>query len=132
MVEKILFDLVSPKRLLVSDEVRMVTLPGVEGDLGVMAGHEPLIVMLRPGVIEVKDGLRGDERFFVLGGFAEVSMDKLTVLVEEVFAIADTEEATVDRLITDVEKSRRFSKSKFEQEHIDAALAALRQLRATI
>ena len=67
MTDKISFDLVSPERLLLSTVAEMVTIPGTEGEMGVMAGHMPLISTLRPGIITVSDG---DQRFYVMGGFA--------------------------------------------------------------
>src|SRR6202051_3108785 len=75
------FDLVSPERLLFAGEVGQVDLPGSEGDLGVLAGHAPLVTALRPGIIVVfREG--GDLRVVVNGGFAEVGPAGLTVLAD--------------------------------------------------
>ena len=65
------FDLVSPEKLLFSGEVDQVDVPGTEGDFGVLAGHAPLVAMLRPGILTVYAG--GEQKIVVLGGFAEVS-----------------------------------------------------------
>jgi len=132
MVEKIPFDLVSPERLLRSEEAEMVTLPGTEGDFGVLAGHEPLITTLRPGVIDVKGGTRGDERFFVMGGFAEVNPGKLTVLAEEAFSLSSVDAAAVDQRISDAKEDLLISKTELERDRINAALDALTQLRAAL
>ena len=71
MADKIAFDLVSPERLLLSQPVDMVTVPGTEGYMGVMAGHAPLVSTLRAGMIDMKDyGV--DTRFYIRGGFAEI------------------------------------------------------------
>ena len=60
----------------------MVTVPGTEGYMGVMAGHAPLVSTLRVGMIDMLvDGV--DQRFFIRGGFAEISPSKITVLAEE-------------------------------------------------
>ena len=83
MADKIHFDLVSPERMLLSEDVDMVTLPGSEGDFGVYAGHAPVISTLRPGVIDVKGGESADLRLFVRGGFVEVNPAKIVVLAEE-------------------------------------------------
>src|SRR5436309_13498331 len=89
MANKIPFEIVSPERLLVSDEADMVTVPGAEGDFGLLAGHMPLISTLRPGVIDIRGGASsGDARFFVLGGFAEANPEKLIVLAEEAIPMA--------------------------------------------
>ncbi|HEX2590445.1 MAG TPA: F0F1 ATP synthase subunit epsilon, partial [Rhizomicrobium sp.] len=60
MAEGIAFDLVAPERLLLTTEAEMVTVPGSEGYLGVLKGHEPLITTLRAGMIDVK-GLDGSD-----------------------------------------------------------------------
>lgn len=95
MAGKIAFELVSPERLLESSEADMVVVPGSEGDFGVLPGHAPIISTLRPGVIEVHDGGTVRQRIMVTGGFAEVSNDRLTVLVEEAMPLA---EVSVDQL----------------------------------
>src|SRR5260370_1543164 len=73
------FDLVSPEKLLFAGEVGQVDLPGSEGDLGVLAGHAPLVTALRPGILVVfREG--GDLRVVVNGGFAGVGPSGLTLL----------------------------------------------------
>lgn len=132
MAEKIPFDLVSPERLLLSEDAEMVTLPGTEGDLGVLAGHEPLITTLRPGVIEVKGGARGDERFFVMGGFADIGPAKLTVLAEEAFPVAGVDAAAVDQRIADTKEDLLVAKTELERSRLVATLDALNGLRAAL
>jgi len=85
------FDLVSPARLLLSEEVTQVDVPGVEGDFGVLAGHAPVVATLKPGVMTVYAS-GGTQRFVVFGGFAEVSPTGMTVLAE-----VATPAAEVDR-----------------------------------
>src|SRR3546814_18203914 len=80
---KVAFELVSPERLLLSEEVDMVVVPGEEGDFGVLVRHAPLISTLRPGVIKVHNGGSVTEQIFVAGGFAEVTPSRCTVLAEE-------------------------------------------------
>lgn len=82
MTDKITFDLVSPEKLLLSTTADMVTLPGSDGDMGVMAGHMSLISTLRPGVVAVTGG-EDEGRFYVTGGFAEVTAEKVTVLAQQ-------------------------------------------------
>jgi F-type H+-transporting ATPase subunit epsilon len=77
------FELVSPERLLLSEPVDMAVIPGSEGDFGVLAGHSLLISTLRPGVIEVWQGETVTNRLFVVGGFAEVTETRCTVLADE-------------------------------------------------
>lgn len=79
------FELVTPERLVRSEEVFMVVVPGSEGDFGVLAGHAPYMSTLRNGDIAIYRGAMSDtpERIAVEGGFAEVSERGLTVLAEK-------------------------------------------------
>ena len=77
------FELVTPDRLIQSDDVYMVVVPGVEGESGIMAGHAPYMTTLKNGEIAVyKSQGTQPERIPVTGGFAEVSDKGLTVLAE--------------------------------------------------
>ena len=77
------FELVTPEKLLRSEEVTMVVVPGSEGDFGVMEGHAPYMSTLRDGEIAIYRTFPGEpEKIAVQGGFAEVSEKGLTVLTE--------------------------------------------------
>ena len=93
---KVAFELVSPERLLISEEVDMIEVPGDEGDFGVLIRHAPMISTLRPGVIKVHDGGSVTERIFVAGGFAEVTPARCTVLAEEALPIGDIDRAATE------------------------------------
>ena len=80
------FELVTPERLIRSEDVYMVTVPGAEGDFGVLAGLQPTMATLKPDAelsIYKTDGA-APEKLRVLGGFAEVNAKGLTVLAEAV------------------------------------------------
>ena len=78
------FELVTPERLVRSDEVHMVVVPGSEGEFGVMAGHAPFMTTLRDGQLKVYRTASGEpETISVSGGFAEVGENGLTVLAEK-------------------------------------------------
>jgi len=96
MADQIQFELVSPERLLVSEPVEMVVVPGTEGDFGVLPGHAPLVSSVRPGVIAVFEGSKVVQRIFVAGGFAEVTGERCTVLAEEAMPVADIDRAAVE------------------------------------
>jgi F-type H+-transporting ATPase subunit epsilon len=129
MADKIAFDLVSPERLLLSDEADMVTVPGTEGYMGVMAGHAPVITTLRPGMIDVsKNGT--DTRFFIRGGFAEVGPDKITVLAEEAVPLAELDLAVLDQRIKDSEEDLIAAPTDAERARVRELLDDLRLVRA--
>ena len=92
----IAFELVSPERLLVSRPVTMVTVPGSEGDFGVLPGHAPMVSTLRVGVVGIKADGEAETRFFVAGGFAEVSPERCTVLAEEAILVAELDRAKLE------------------------------------
>ena len=83
------FELVTPERLVRSEEVHMVVVPGTEGDFGVLEGHAPVMSTIRDGELAVYRAFPGEpERIPVKGGFAEVNEKGLTVLAESVEAEA--------------------------------------------
>lgn len=132
MTDKIPFDLVSPERLLLSEEAEMITIPGTEGDLGVLAGHEPLITTLRPGVIDVKGGTLGDQRFFVLGGFAEVNPQRLAILAEEALPMAEMDLGALEQRIADTREDLTLAKTENERARVATMLESLELLRASL
>jgi F-type H+-transporting ATPase subunit epsilon len=133
MTDKIAFDIVSPERLLVSDEADMVTVPGSEGDFGVLAGHMPLISTLRPGVIDIRGGVvSGDSRFFVLGGFAEVNPTKLTILAEEATPMSSIDVLALEQKIKNTEEDLGFAKTDADRARVAEQLDHLRQLRTAL
>ncbi len=89
MADTVEFELVSPSRLLKSEPVEMVVVPGAVGDVGVLPNHSPLICSVRPGVIKVFEGGKVAEEIFVAGGFCEVSPERCTVLAEEAVMVGD-------------------------------------------
>ncbi len=78
------FELVTPERLVRSEEVHMVVVPGTEGDFGVLEGHAPFMSTIRNGELQIFRGsMAGEpERIAIEGGFAEVNDRGLTVLAE--------------------------------------------------
>jgi len=79
------FELVTPARLVRSDDVHMVVVPGSEGEFGVLEGHAPFMSTIRDGALKVyKTDGAAPEEIKIVGGFAEVSASGLTVLAEHV------------------------------------------------
>ncbi len=90
--------LVSPEKLLFTGQVDQVDLPGAEGDFGVLAGHAPVVAMLRPGIVTAIAGSVRD-RFVVLGGLAEFSQEDLTILAEYAESVEDFDLAGLEAQI---------------------------------
>ena len=98
------FELVSPERKLASVEADAVTIPGMEGDLTAMAGHAPFLTTLRPGFVSVRSG-NSETRYFVTGGFAEISQDVVSVLAERGVEAEKADAAFLDEQIAGAEKA---------------------------
>jgi F-type H+-transporting ATPase subunit epsilon len=98
------FELVSPAKLVFSGEANQVDVPGLEGDFGVFAGHAPFVATLRPGILTVY-GDGEPQRFVVLGGFAEVSPDGLTVLADVATTVAEADRAMIAARIKELEET---------------------------
>ena len=97
-------NLVSPEKLLFAGQVDQVDLPGVEGDFGVLAGHAPVVAMLRPGIVTAIAGT-GSEQFVLLGGLAEFSNEQLTILADSATTVEDFDLAGLRAQIEDMEQS---------------------------
>ncbi|HEX4104735.1 MAG TPA: F0F1 ATP synthase subunit epsilon [Rhizomicrobium sp.] len=129
MPAKILFDLVSPERLLLSKSVDMVTVPGSEGYMGVMAGHAALVSTLRAGMIDMLDDGQ-DTRFFIRGGFAEINAEKITVLAEEAVPISELDIAVLDQRIADAQADEIAAKTDAERTRAAQLVDDLKLVRA--
>ena len=96
-------EIVSPERLLLSRPVDMVVIPASEGDMGVLEGHQPMIVMLRGGVIALYEGDRVTDTMFVAGGFAEVTPERCTVLATEVTPVTELNRSECENRLAEAE-----------------------------
>ena len=104
MAEPLHFDLVSPERLLLSEEVESVVVPGAEGYFTVLARHAPLMATLKPGLIEVRNLGGGTQKIFVRGGFADVNPSGLTILADQAIRLEDLDAATLAQQVRDAEE----------------------------
>ena len=118
MVDLLKLELVSPERLILSEEVEMAVLPGGEGDFGVMGGHSPVISTLRPGTITIFEGSSVKARVFVTGGFVEVNKEGCTVLAETAENIEGIDRLAVAQAL---DKAREDLRDASEDERKGAA-----------
>jgi F-type H+-transporting ATPase subunit epsilon len=118
MAKKFKIEIVTPERLVFSEEIESLVIPAERGYLGVLAGHAPLLASLQPGEITIKGAAKGELHFATSGGFMEVTPGKavlLTESAEEVAAIdvkraEESKQRAQERLAIaagkDVDKSR--------------------------
>lgn len=131
MADPFQFDLVSPERLLMSEPVDQVVVPGTEGYFTVLKGHAPFMSTLKPGVIDVS---RGNEvmRIFVRGGFADVNASGLTILAEQAIPLAEVDPAMLARDVTDAEEDVADAKDAEVKAAAELKLYQLREVQGAI
>lgn len=103
MADKLHFELVSPAKLLKSTDVDMVVVPGTEGDFGVLPMHAPVVSTLRTGIIEVHNESDA-EKLLVVGGFAEVNAEGLTILAEIAKPLSEVDRAAYEAQLRNLEE----------------------------
>ena len=127
MANKILLEVVTPSKLVVSEEVELVTAPGGEGVFGVMANHAPLLTTIRIGELHyTNDG--NMVRLALSGGFCDVSKNRMTVLAE---SAEISTEIDVERALRAKERAeRRLQEAEARKGEIDLARAQAALARA--
>lgn len=128
MADKVEFELVSPEKLLVSQPVHMVVVPGAEGFFGVLPGHAPMIVTVKPGIIDIyaNDMATVTQRIFVAGGFAEVTATRVTILAEEATdldVVRGLDRAALEKQLGDLTEDLAEAKSEGERAGLESKLA---------
>jgi len=132
MAEAFSFELVSPERLLVSEEVDSVVVPGTEGEFEVLARHAPFLSVLRPGVLEVKTAAGQTRKIFVAGGFADVNSNGLTVLADEAIPVSELDRAQIEARIKDAEEDVADAESPAARDEAARELQHLRDVLAVV
>ncbi|MAW79112.1 MAG: F0F1 ATP synthase subunit epsilon [Parvularcula sp.] len=132
MADKLHFNLVSPEKEIMSANVDQVDIPGSEGLLGILPKHSPMMTILAPGVVWVKDG--GQEtRVFVRGGFAEITPAGLTVLAEEAVMVKDLNAEDIAKRIRNCEEDLGDADTSPEtRRHAEVEIKHLKELQAAL
>jgi F-type H+-transporting ATPase subunit epsilon len=124
-------ELVSPEKLLLSRAVEMAVIPAAEGEMGVLAGHAPMIVALRGGVISVREGGQVTEQLFVAGGFAEVAPDRVTILADEATPLASLSKSDAARRLAEAEAALSAAANETPEKR-EVAMARVLSARAMV
>ncbi|RLT34290.1 MAG: F0F1 ATP synthase subunit epsilon [Chloroflexi bacterium] len=117
-------EIVTPERLAYSDEVDMVLVPGIDGELGILPHHTPLVSLLGVGELKIRKG-GNEESFAIVGGFLQVRPDKVVVMAEtaDLASEIDLEKALEARR----EAERALESGSHEGADLAAARASLQQ-----
>jgi F-type H+-transporting ATPase subunit epsilon len=125
------FEFVSPERVLFSGDVDQVDLPGLEGDMGILAGHAPLVTPLRPGILTIFNG-GSREAVVVIGGIAEVGPAGLTVLADRAVARDEFDTAMLASEIKDAEEDLADATDDAQRDKVARRLEQLKTLQAAL
>jgi F-type H+-transporting ATPase subunit epsilon len=120
-------EIVSPMRLVLSRQVDMVVMPGYEGDLAAMQNHAPMITLLRGGVIALYEGTNVISRYFVGGGFAEITPERCTILADDIVPVEELSAETARRNLDSAEAAW----TEVDKLDINARDAVLDRLQST-
>ncbi|NBN64998.1 F0F1 ATP synthase subunit epsilon [Pannonibacter tanglangensis] len=132
MAQPFQFELVSPERLLLSEKVLEVIVPGSEGEFGVLKDHSPFMSTIRPGLLKVrKDGGQLLE-FFVRGGFADVNASGLTVLAEQAIPVSALKADVLAQQIKDAEEDVADARDDDSRHKAETLLSQLREIQAAL
>ncbi len=132
MADTFTFELVSPERLLISEDVESVVVPGSEGDFQVLAKHAPVLTTLRAGLLDVVLPGGKERRIFVRGGFAEAGPESLTVLAQTAIDSADLNKAALAQEIKNAEEDVADAKDDPTRDKAQDKLDQLKRIRDTL
>ncbi|MEO3387296.1 F0F1 ATP synthase subunit epsilon [Mesorhizobium sp. CAU 1741] len=132
MAEAFKFELVSPERLLVSEQVESVIIPATEGEMTVMANHAPVMTTVKPGVVTVKLAAGAEERYVVFGGFADILPEGCTLLAESAIAVKDINRDDLARRIQDAKEDAADAKDDDSRTKAEQLLGQLTTLEGAI
>ena len=104
MDENFKLDIISPEKTLFSDDVLMVTMPAVEGDMGILKNHINFITFLKPGIINIQLKDKSSEKLYIEEGTVEFSSNILTVLSSTVFKLNELSKDLVQKMIEEADK----------------------------
>ncbi len=132
MAESFNFELVSPERLILSEQVAQVVVPGAEGEFTVLKNHAPFMSTIKPGVVTVTPASGAPQRYFVRGGFADVSESGLTILAEQAVPVDSLDGAMIAQQIRNAEEDLADARDDASRTAAATKLAQLRDVAAAL
>lgn len=126
------FELVSPERLLFSEQVTAVVVPGADGYFTVMANHAPMMSTLQPGIVEATLAGGGMKKIFVRGGFADVAGASFTLLAEMAIPAEELNAEAIAAQIKDAEDDVADARTEARKEAAALKLAQLKDIKSAL
>nr|WP_210283953.1 F0F1 ATP synthase subunit epsilon [Aureimonas phyllosphaerae] len=124
--------MVSPERLLLSEQVSAVVAPGSEGYFTAMPGHAPFMTTLKPGVVQATLANGGERRIFVQGGFADINPEGFTLLAEHAMPVEEIDAAELDQQIRNTEEDVADATDATVRSRAERRLADLRNAKEAL
>jgi F-type H+-transporting ATPase subunit epsilon len=132
MADNFNFELVSPERLLLSEQVVDVVIPASEGEMTVMAKHAPTMTTIRPGIIKVHAASGRKQDYVVFGGFADILPTSCTVLAESAIPVEDLSHDELDRRINAAKTELEDVEHHEHKSRLEHFIMELSHLRGSI
>jgi F-type H+-transporting ATPase subunit epsilon len=132
MADAFNFELVAPERLLLSEQVTSVVVPGMDGQFTVLSKHAPLMTTLKAGVVDVALASGTTKHIFVRGGFADVSEKGFTILAEQAMPLDELKTDVLAAQIKDAEEDVADASGEAGKQAAQAKLDQLRELKAAL
>ena len=132
MADPFQFDLVAPTRLMMSESVQQVVVPGADGYFTVLKGHAPLMSSLKPGIIDVTRAGGEVLRIFVRSGFADVSTTGLTILAERAIPLAEVDPGMIAQGLRDAEEDVADAKDPATKAAAETRLQQLKEIQGVL
>lgn len=129
---KFRFELVSPERMVMAQDVEQVLVPGLEGDFTVLPNHAPVLSSLRPGIMDITVEKGEERRIFVRGGFAQVTPASLTVLAQRTINIEDLDFGRLEEEIRDAEDDLNDAEDPEEKRKAQDTLDRLKVIQQVV
>lgn len=128
MAELFQFELVSPERQLLSEQVAEVVVPGTEGEFGVLKNHSPFMSTIKPGILKVRNEGGDLVEYFVRGGFADVAPSGLTILAEQAVPVAEISAEQLEQQIKNAEEDVADAKDDDAKQKAEMTLSQLKDV----
>jgi len=132
MADSFNFELVSPERLLLSEAVHEVIVPGVDGEMTVMANHAPIMTNVKSGIVEVRGASGDSNRYVVFGGFIDILPDGCTLLAESAVHVDDIDHKALEQRIQNTREDLQDAKTDADKTRIAERLDQLTTLQNAV
>jgi len=123
------FELVSPEKLLVSQMISEISLPGSEGYLTVLPDHAPMVARLAAGIVRIKDNTNNEQAFVILSGFADISGTSCSLLAEQATPLDGFDPQMLESYITQAQEELQAASNDGHRNRIEDFLHELVNMR---